>query len=63
MGGEDPVMFNSLSVQVICHIACDLIRTKVVIQHYPPAGAFVLDVRNKHLLVRNVAHSVSFVTR
>lgn len=63
VGGEDPLMFNSLSVQVICHIACDLICTKVVIQHYPPAGAFVLDVRNKHLLVRNVAHSVSFVNR
>lgn len=48
---------------MICLVACDLICTKVVIQHYPPAGAFVLDVRNKHLLVRNAAHSVSFVNR
>lgn len=50
-------------MQVNCRVAYDLICTKVVIQRYTTADAFILDVHNKHLLVRNAAHSVSFVNR
>lgn len=51
-------------MQVNCLVAYDLICTKVVIRrYYTTADAFILDVHNKHLLVRNAVHSVSFVNR
>lgn len=48
---------------MICLVASDLRCTKVVVQRYPAADAFILDVHNKHLLVRNVVHRVSLVNR
>lgn len=48
---------------MICLVAYDLICKKIVTQHYTTADAFILDVHNKHLLVRNAVQSVSFVNR
>lgn len=44
---------------VICLVADDPRCTSVVPQRYPAAGAFVLDVPNKHLLVRNMEHGLT----